>query len=100
MPKTVYVRMKTIETGVSLAACQFNMGATFKSLMCKILGIEQEEHIEVASKRKSFERIKHAEKAHSEAGKKRWKQLKFKNANVDTSRKGHEGTKYAPGGFN
>eukprot|EP00112_Aurelia_sp_Birch-Aquarium-sp1_P018043 Seg4246.3 transcript_id=Seg4246.3/GoldUCD/mRNA.D3Y31 product="hypothetical protein" protein_id=Seg4246.3/GoldUCD/D3Y31 len=55
-PKTVYVRMKTIETGVSLAACQFNMWATFKSLMCKILGIEQDEYIEVASKRKNLER--------------------------------------------
>ena len=99
-PKTVYVGMKTIETGVTLAACQFNMGATFKSLLCKVLGIEQREHMEVASKRKSKERIINAEKAHCEASKKRRKQLKFKNANVDTKRKEQEGTTYNPGGFN
>ena len=40
-PKGTYVGRKTIETAVSLAVCQFSMGATHRSLLCSILGIQE-----------------------------------------------------------
>ena len=38
-PKGTYVGRKTLETAVALAVCQFTSGATYRALLCSILGI-------------------------------------------------------------
>ena len=61
-PKTIFVGRRTLETAVALAACQFSMGSTFKSLLCKTLGLVPGNNLEREAAR-SAERLKKAEKA-------------------------------------
>ena len=98
-PKSVYVGRHTIETAVAMAGCQFSMGATFKTLLCKCLGIEPGDYMQSAMSAKSAKRLQLAEKASSQDAKRRRKQLKYKNVVKEVRQKQQEGATYAAGDF-
>ena len=99
-PKTIFSGRKTVETAVSLAACQFSMGASFKSTLCKVLNMEAGSFMEEASRKKDLKRLSKAEKAHSLAAKKRRRELKFKSSVQEQKTKDSEGVTYCAGTFN
>ena len=98
-PKTIYVGRHTIETAVAMPGCQFAMGATFKTLLYKCLGVEPGAYIQSATRAKSAKRLKLAEKACSEDAKRKRKQLKYHNVTKEMKQKQKEGTTYAAGDF-
>ena len=98
-PKSVFVGRHTIETAVAMAACQFSMGATFKTLLCKFLGVQAGDYMQSAMRARSAKRIQLAEKASSQDVKRRRKQLKYKNVVKEMKQKQQEGNTYAAGDF-
>ena len=98
-PKSTYVGRRTLKTAVALAACQFSMGATFKVLLFNLLGMEAGENLKRFLKDRDDERIKIAEKASSEAAKKRRKELKYVQIRGDQKTKTAEGETYGAGLF-
>ena len=98
-PKTTFAGRRTVLTAVTLAACQFSMGATFKVVLCKTLGMVPGEHLTKAAISKSANRIQLAEKACSEPAKMRRKQLKYKRQSKEQNKKTQEGETYAAGCF-
>ena len=98
-PKTMFAGRNTVETAVALAICQFSMGATFKSVLCKVLSMEAGSYMEEKARRASLKRISKAEKAHSAESKKRRKQLKFNTTTHEQKTKDREGVTYSAGTF-
>lgn len=98
-PKTIFVGRRTLETAVALAACQFSMGATFKQILCKTLGLVPGDNLERQAAARSVERLKKAEKANSIAAKRRRKELKYKKKSKELKKKLQEGEQYAAGAF-
>jgi len=98
-PKGTYVGRKTLETAVALAVCQFTMGATYRSMLCNILGICEKAPLKAFSHKKNLKRLKYAEKAASKGQKARRKQLKFRTAAKETMLEHKEGITYGAGEF-
>ena len=98
-PKAMYAGRRTIETAVALAACQFSMGATYKTILYKHLSIEPGVHMQRFSQEKSMKRLKLAGKASLDAAKKRRKQMQHKSILKESKRAKKEGPSYVPGGF-
>ena len=98
-PKTMFAGRNTVETAVALAICQFSMGATFKSVLCRVLSMEAGSYMEESSRRRSLKRLSKAEKASSAEVKKRRKQLKFKTTTQEQKTKDREGVTYSAGTF-
>ncbi len=84
---------------MAFATCKFSMGATFKVAICSILNIEPGSTLIGSAKRKDSIRLKKAEKASSESGRKHRKELKYSRLRKEHKKKGEEGATYAPGGF-
>lgn len=98
-PKTIFAGRNTVETAVALAICQFSMGATFKTVLCRVLSMEAGSYMQESCRVKSLKRLSKAEKASTEAAKKRRKQLKFKTTSQDQKTKDGEGVTYSAGNF-
>ena len=98
-PKTIHVGRKTLDTAVALAACQFSMGATFKTILCKILGLVPGENLKRKAAASTALRLERAEKASTVVAKKRRKELKFKTKLKANKQKSLEGNTYAAGAF-
>ncbi len=98
-PKATFVGRKTLQTAVSLAICQFSMGATFQVALCKALNIVPGAILESSAVRSSAERLRKAEKAASDKVKKQRKKLKYEKQSQQKSRRNKEGKTYVPGGF-
>ena len=98
-PKGTYVGRKTLETAVALAVCQFTRGATYRSLLCSILGICENAPQKTFSYKKNLKRLKYAEKAASKGQKARRKHLKFRTATKETALQHKEGRTYGAGEF-
>ena len=98
-PKIGYVGRHTLETAVSMAACQFSMGATFKTVLCQCLGIEAGVHTKKASAIKSLQRLEIAKKASNKKAKTRRKRLKYKGISKEVQKKRQEGDTYSAGDF-
>ena len=62
-PKTIYVGRPMIRNAVTLALCQFSMGASFKALLCKLMNMKPGTVLEISSKEKDMKRLKKAEKS-------------------------------------
>ena len=45
-PKTIFVGKRTVTTAVTLAACQFSMGSSFQSVLCRIMNLSPGKHLE------------------------------------------------------
>ena len=98
-PKTIYVGRKTVDTAVALAACQFSMGATFKTLLCKTMGLVPGENLKRKAAARTALRLEKAERASSVLAKRRRKELKFKTKLKANKQKSLEGDTYAAGAF-
>ena len=99
-PKTTFCGRKTVETAVALALCQFSMGATSQSVLCRVLGMTPGVYFERHSVRKDIKRLEKANIASQEGTKKRRKQLKFNKTIKDHQVKQNEGQTYEGGQFN
>ena len=99
-PKINFAGRRTIETAVLLSLCQFSMGATFKEVLCNVLGIIPGEFLKEGMRKKSFKRISKAEIANSQASRKRRRQLRYTNSSQDQKAKTSEGETYGAGAFN
>ena len=99
-PKATYAGLKTMETAVTLAVCQFQMGASFRIVLCRILGIQPGVNLAKSSQEKDMKRLRKAEKKCSTPVKKRRRQLKYKSTTNDQKNKEKEGSTYLSGGFN
>ena len=75
------------------------MGASFKELLCQVLGMTPGKYFKEAAKQKSLKRIAKADTANRDAIKKRRKQLKFKKTAQEQKTKTTEGETYAAGSF-
>ena len=60
-PKSIYVGLRTLRVAATLAFAQFSMGASFKILICKVMGMDPGRNMEIHAKKKDFERIQKAE---------------------------------------
>ena len=98
-PKATFAGRTTMETAVSCAVCQFSKGATSRSTICKVLGIEPGLFLEKASNEKDAKRLKKSLKASTEVAKNRRKQLKYNKATQEQKKKRTEGIMYAAGSF-
>ena len=98
-PKTIYVGRKTLDTAVALAACQFSMGATFKTILCKILGLVPGENLKRKAAASTALILERVEKASTVVAKKRRNELKFKTKLKAYKQKSLEGGTYAAGAF-
>ena len=98
-PKTMFVGRVTMETAVSLAICQFSVGSSFRSTLCRVLGIEPGYYLEQSSNEKDAKRLKKSFKASTEIAKSRRKQLKYRKAAQENKKKVAEGEMYAAGSF-
>ena len=83
----------------TLAACQFSMGATFKTILCKILGLVPGENLKRKAAASTALRLERAEKATTVVAKKRRKELKFKTKLKANKQNSLEGDTYAAGPF-
>ena len=98
-PKATFVGRKTMETAVSLAVCQFSVGSTCRTMLCKLLGIVPGFYLEKASNEKDHKRLKKSLKASTDVAKKRRKQLKYNKVSLEQKKKGTEGIMYSAGSF-
>ena len=96
-PKAVFVNRKTMKTAVALACSQFSIGASFRQLLCKAMGIPEGEHLVQAGIKKDIQRIKLAEKKSREEWKERRKRLKFNKSTQSAKKSCKEGYTYAAG---
>ena len=88
-----------MDTAVALAACQFSMGATFKTLLCKTMGLVPGENLKRKAAARTALRLEKAERASSVLAKRRRKELKFKTKLKASKQKSLEGDTYAAGAF-
>ena len=98
-PKSTFAGKRTIEMAVALAVCQFSIGDSFTSVLCRILGIEQGLHSQVFARKKTLKRLKKARIASTDTAKKRRKELKYKKLSLDQNLKDAEGETYSAGAF-
>ena len=98
-PKTQFAGRKTVETAALLSLCQFSMGASFKELLCQVLGIIPGKYFKEGVRQKNLKRISRADTASTDAVKKRRKHLKFKKTTQEQKTKNTEGETYAAGSF-
>ncbi len=99
-PNINFAGRKTVETDVLLSLCQFSMGATFKELLCRVLGIMPGEYLRDGTRKKTLRRLSKAELANTQVAKKRRKQWKYKKTSQEQKTKTSEGQTYASGQFN
>ncbi len=99
-PKSTYVGRKTTETAVAMALSQFSLGASFKSILCKVLGFQPGTFLEIGSAKKDLKRLKKSAKDVKDVTKKRRRDLKYKKAKKDKTVKRQEGETYEGGKFN
>ena len=98
-PKAVFVGRKTMETAVALACSQFSIGASFRQILCKAMGILEGDYLVQAGIQKDIQRIKLAEKKSREEWKDRRKRLKFNKSTQSAKKSCKEGQTYAAGLF-
>ena len=98
-PKAIFVGRKTMETAVSLAVCRFSMGSSFQQTLCRIVGIQSGSFLKQANIEQDSQRLLLAEKKHTKAWKKRRRELKYKNSNLNQKMAVKEGETYAAGSF-
>ena len=98
-PKTIYVGRKTVDTAVALAAFHFSMGATFKTLLCKTMGLVPGGNLKRKAAARTALRLEKAERASSVLAKRGRKELKFKTKLKANKQKSLEGDTYAAGAF-
>jgi len=99
-PKSIHVRLRTLRVAATLALAQFSMGASFKILICKVMGMDPGRNMEIHAKKKDFERIQKAEEDCSACAKSRRKKLKYEKLKKDDKKKCEEGETYSAGSFN
>ena len=99
VPKSIYVGRKTMQTAMAFAVCKYTMGASFQSLICKVMQLEPGTALKEAARKRDLTRLKRAEKAASEPAKKRRKCLKYCQLKKDESTKKTEGETYGAGAF-
>ena len=88
-----------METAVSLAVCQFSMGATSRLMLYKVLGIDSGKFLTQSSHEKDSSRIIKSIKASAVASKNRRKQLKYNKTTQEQKKKSAEGPMYSAGAF-
>ena len=88
-----------MDTAVALAACHFSMGATFKTLLCKTIGLVPGDNLKRKAAARTALRLEKAERAGSVLAKRRRKELKFKTKLKANKQKSLEGDTYAAGAF-
>ena len=98
-PKVTFVGRKTFETAVSLAICQFSMGATFKVALCEALNMAPGQILQKSTVAKNADRIDKAERASSKEMKQRRKKVKYQRQSKEQKKKSEEGEAYSAGGF-
>ena len=98
-PKTIFVGKRTIKTAVTLAACQFSMGASFKEVLCQMLNMTPGKYLQSYVHTDTVQRLKRAEKASKSIVKKRRRDLKFKKLAKSKEKASQEGETYAAGKF-
>ena len=98
-PKSTFVGRRTLKAAVSLAMCQFAMGATFRVVLLRTLNLVPGDILVNSSLEKSLVRIKKAEEANSSHAKSKRRQLKYKKQTKELQKKSKEGESYAAGGF-
>ena len=80
-PESNFVGRRTVETAATLAVCQISMGASFRKVLCDIIGIERGPYSEEFVSKKSLKRLKKAFNASTEEVKRRRSQLKKEKEN-------------------
>ena len=98
-PKITYVGRKSVESATCMAICQFSVGATFKEMLCRTLGMEPGSALIEGSILKTVACLKKAEKAASKEGKSKRKRLKYDKISKDKKRTNKEGQTYKAGAF-
>ena len=88
-----------METAVALASCQFSSGASFRRILCRILGIEAGFYHEKSSGEKDLERLKMSKKKNTKKWKGRRRQLKYQKTKQPQKRKLTEGETYEADAF-
>ena len=73
--RTQHVGRRTVETAATLAICQFSMGASFRKVLCDIIGTEMGSYSEEFVRKKSLRRLKKAYNASTEEVKRRRRQF-------------------------
>ena len=89
-PKTIFGR-KTIETAVSLAACQFTMGANFRTVLCIFTGDSAWAFLKATSTKKNIKTLQNANKKATAEIKIRRKKLKYRSLAKEPEKKRAEG---------
>ena len=98
-PKSTFVGRRTVETAATLAICQFSMGASFRKVLCEIIGTEMGSYSEEFVRKKSLKRLKKAYNASTEEVKRRRRQLKYRTVASSQKLKDLEGSTYSDGSF-
>ena len=88
-----------MEGATCMAICQFSLGATFREMLCRFVGIDLGYYLIQGSLQKSSERLKKAEVKSSNERKKRRKMLKFKNITKIQRTIANEGPPYKADDF-
>jgi len=90
---------RTAETAATLAVCKFSMGASFRKVLCEIIGTEMGSYSEEFVRKKSLKRLKKAYNASTEEVKRRRRQLKYRAVASSQKLKDLEGSTYSGGPF-
>ena len=98
-PKSTFVGRMTVETAATLAICQFSMGASFRKVLCDIIGTEMGSYSEEFVRKKSLKRLTKAYNASTEEVKRRRRQLKYRTVASSQKLKDLEGSTYSGGSF-
>ena len=98
-PKIRYAGRYSVEGATCMAICQFSLGATFREMLCRFVGIDPGYYLIQGSLQKSSERLKKAEEKSSDERKKKRKMLKFKNTTKIQKTIANEGPTYKAGDF-
>ena len=97
--KIQYAGRYSVEGATCMAICQFSLGATFREMLCRFVGIDLGYYLIQGSLQKSSERLKKAEEKSSDERKKRRKMLKFKNITKIQRTIANEGPPYKASDF-
>ena len=88
-----------MEGATCMAICQFSLGATFREMLCRFVGIDPGYYLIQRSLQKSSERLKRAEEKSCDERKIKRKMLKFKNTTKIRKTIANEGPTYKAGDF-
>ena len=98
-PKSTFAGRRTVETAAALAVCNFSMVASFRNVLCEIIGTEMGSYSEEFVRNKSLQRVKKAYNASTEEVKRRRRQVKYRAVASSQKLKDLEGSTYSGGSF-